>query len=70
MAKPQPPNRNLTPLAEAIQVFPVPGNNSLFTATIAWDWCGACVLLKRSALYLEVYRVGSEGLVWSGFEAE
>ncbi|KAK0114175.1 hypothetical protein ONS95_013675 [Cadophora gregata] len=41
MAKPQPPNRNLTPLAEAIQVFPVPGNNSLFTATIAWDWCGA-----------------------------
>jgi len=41
MTRSQLPKRNFTPLSEAIQVFPVAGNNSIFTATTAWDWCGA-----------------------------
>ncbi|KAH7327039.1 thioesterase-like superfamily-domain-containing protein [Rhexocercosporidium sp. MPI-PUGE-AT-0058] len=36
-----PPKRQLTPIAEAIKVHKVAGNTSIFTATIAWDWCGA-----------------------------
>lgn len=45
-----PPNRELTSITEAIKVFPVTGNSSIFTAKIAWDWCGAWSVIPPSLL--------------------
>jgi hypothetical protein len=35
-----PQERRQTSFEEAIAVKPLDGSTAIFTATIAWDWCG------------------------------